>query len=112
MKDRILLSIIAAACAAQLCAGQSRPGSPPPPVPAPSPVATAGGIKVDVRGSFGGSVYSNKVLGFNVSIPQGWQVQDTDTRTQFATTVSEKSAAANPGKPEIKASLARTTLLF
>src|SRR2546423_7631333 len=112
MKTRFSFSIIVAAGAAALCAAQSRRVSPPPPVPRPTPIATAGGIKVDVRGSFDGSIYSNKVLGFNVSVPQGWQVEDTDTRSEFAAAVSEKSIAANPGKPEIKASLARTNLLF
>ncbi|HMH41911.1 MAG TPA: hypothetical protein VK557_00385 [Pyrinomonadaceae bacterium] len=112
MKNRIRLSIIVAAGAAAICTGQSRQGSPPPPVPAPSPVVTTEGIKVDVKGSFDGPIYSNKVLGFNVSVPQGWQVQDTETRTEFASRVTEKTNSANAEKPAVKAYLSRTTLLF
>ncbi len=112
MKNRILLAIIVVAWATPLCAAQSRQVSPPPPVPTPTPLATAEGIKVDVRGSFDGSVYSNKVLGFKINVPAGWEAQDRDTQKQFAANATEKSNAANEGKPGVKASLARTTLLF
>ena len=67
---------------------------------------------MDAKGSFDGQVYTNKVLGFSLTVPEGWQFQDPETQTQFAARATERSAEMAQNSAGAKASLNRTKLLF
>jgi len=111
MKNNLLLAILFIACLASPNAGQSKHSEPSRPAPTPSPAANQG-IKVDVKGSFEGSTYTNAALGFTITMPEGWQVQDNETQTQFAARATERSSTYGQGKPGTAAGLERTAILF
>jgi hypothetical protein len=110
MKTLVIVAILLTVTTASYA--QTKHGSSPPqPVPTP-PVVPANGIKLDAKGVFAGSHYSNALLGLTFDLPAGWELQDSDTGAQFAARATEKGAEAGQGRPAAQASLARTTLLF
>jgi hypothetical protein len=46
-------------------------------------------------GSIEGSTYSNRYFGLKISIPQGWQVQDEETKRQLSESGRQKLANGN-----------------
>ena len=110
MKTLFLAAILLTAAASSF-AQIKRGSSPPQPVPTPPPIP-ANGIKVDTKGTFEGSHYSNALLGFTFDLPAGWEAQDSETRAQFAARASEKGLEAVHGGAAAQDSIARTSLLF
>jgi len=103
-------------CATISVAQSKRSPSTQPPPPRPAPTSTdlkPATIAVDVTGSFAGQSYTNRALGFGLTLPPGWQAEDREVQNRFAEKVSQKAAENTAGRqPAAQASVARTTLLF
>jgi hypothetical protein len=69
-------------------------------------------VRVDISGGFNGPTYTNNALGFTVTLPLGWQVQDREVHEQFAESATKKTEEITEGKPGAQASVERTKLLF
>jgi len=113
----IILFMLLACCASASFAQSNRapaarPSPSPAPPPDPLPATQQTGVRLDVTGKFNGLVYTNSALGFTLTLPPGWQVQDSDVQQQFAEATTKKAAEVKEGRAAAQASLSRTTLLF
>jgi hypothetical protein len=88
---------------------QIPPPSPPRPIAAEAKPPT---VKVDVDGQFNGSTYTNEALGFALTLPQGWQAQDTGVKQKFAESTGRATGEVSKDQAEAQASVERTTLLL
>lgn len=78
----------------------------------PKPAARA-----DVSGKFEGQTYVNKTLGFILTLPPGWQTQDTDVQQQLIDVarerMQERAQKSDPAvQRAVRASFSRTTMLL
>jgi hypothetical protein len=111
----LLASLLLCFCSFVAVAQSRRAPTAQAPPPPPRPIAAEAkspAIKVDVNGHFNGPAYTNEALGFALTLPQGWQVQDTGVQQQFAEKASQATVDASSNKAAMQASVARTTLLF
>lgn len=97
-------------------APQSSAQPPPPPrsVLLGDPKLTS---RVDVSGKLEGQTYVNKALGFTLTLPQGWQAQDTDVQQQLVDAsrerMQERTQKADPAvQRAVRSSIARSTMLL
>ncbi len=97
-------------------APQSSAQSPPPPrsIPLGDPKPAA---RADVSGKFEGQTYVNKTLGFILTLPPGWQTQDTDVQQQLIDVarerMQERAQKSDPAvQRAVRSSFARTTMLL
>jgi hypothetical protein len=81
------------------------------PAPRPTPTATSEN-KIDLKGNFDGSTYSNKVLKFTLKVPAGWQVQDEAVTKQHADETAKEAEKLINESAASRDSVAPSTLLL
>lgn len=69
-------------------------------------------IQVDLTGGFKGQTYANKGLGFRLTLPKEWQVQDIETQKHFGQYAGQKVQDFSKNQAAVQASTERTKLLF
>lgn len=88
---------------------RTRDSLPPRPAPTNQTPATP---SVDQNGRFEGQVYTNTALGFSLTLPEGWQPQDTETQRRFAEGAAQRAQQYGGQSPAAQASVKRTSVLM
>lgn len=99
---KTLLLLLALLGAAQVADAQARrtPRPTPPPAAPPAPAAPRPAnpppprqqavIGVDETGTFEGRTYANSALGFSLTLPAGWEAQDSDVQKEVLNRSADK----------------------
>ena len=69
-------------------------------------------VHLDAAGNFDGTVYKNSSLGFSVTVPKGWEVQDKEVERAFASGAAEQTREIAGSEQSANESIDRTRLLF
>lgn len=119
---KALLLIFALLGSMQVANAQARQQSRPAPPPAPKPLPTVNKVAPyfppDTGATLVGATYTNPFLGFMLTFPDGWEVQNADVikrANEYADRVVQEATSDDPQQTQraIQQSMARTThLLF